>query len=117
MLHVTDRCAAGGIFLEGANISISGGTLFTDNIAEADGGGISMTGPIMVNVSEAKFASNTAELGGAISLGSPDGNSRTYDKCSFNDNKGSDGGALYLFGGSGVDAVTDSVFRDNHASK
>ncbi|CAM9631089.1 unnamed protein product, partial [Laminaria digitata] len=75
-----------------------------------------MQTPAKVNMSGLSFTLNTAELGGAISLGAPERNNRVYDNCTFSDNRASDGGAMYLFGGSGVDVVTASVFRHNHAS-
>lgn len=68
-------------------------------------------------MSSLKFSSNTATLGGAIALGSPENNDRVYDQCTFIDNKALDGGAMYLFGDAGVDIINSSVFRGNHASK
>lgn len=63
------------------------------------------------------FTANDAQLGGAIALTSFDSSDRTYDKCVFADNTAEDGGAIYMYGVSGSEFVTGSVFRDNYARK
>ena len=76
-----------------------------------------MAAPLEVRLANVTFASNTAKTGGAISLESTNDDRRVYDNCIFKDNTATDGGAVYFYGGAGVDYVTNSVFFDNYASK
>lgn len=68
----------------------------------------------MANVA---FASNTAVLGGAISLISHTNIDREYENCTFVNNSAETGGALHLYSGVGADVLDDSVFSDNFARK
>lgn len=92
-------------------------TLFAANSAEARGGAIVISQSIKSSITNASFTSNTAPIGGAIALWSPFSNERTYDDCVFIGNTAADGGAMYLYGDSGRDIITGSVFRENYASK
>lgn len=99
-------------------ISVTGTAWFTRNNAIAAGGAISLTAPVEVKISNVIFAANTAKNGGAISVDSTTHNDRrVYENCMFEDNMATDGGAVYLFGGAGLDYVTSSIFRNNFASK
>lgn len=111
------RGATGAVDSYLGNITVRGDALFIGNIAGVYGGSIVLAGTSSSNITSATFTANDAKLGGAIALTSTDNNDRTYDKCVFADNTAEDGGAIYMYGGSGSEFVTDSVFRDNYASK
>lgn len=96
---------------------IKGNTLFTGNSAEKRGGAIVISQSAQSVITNAIFTSNTAPIGGAIALWSPFPNERTYDDCVFIGNTAADGGAMYLYGDSGRDIITGSVFRENYASE
>lgn len=96
---------------------IRGNSLFTANSAWKRGGAIVIAATLKSVITGATYTSNTAPIGGAITLWAPNPNERVYDNCIFIGNTAADGGAMYLYGVSGLDVVTGSVFRDNYASK
>ncbi|CAM9476657.1 unnamed protein product [Laminaria digitata] len=98
-------------------MTIRGGTLFTGNFASVRGGAIVIERTSKSNITSVTCTANKAVLGGAIALRYPSDNDRVYDKCVFADNTAINGGAVYLYGDSGHDVITDSVFRGNYASK
>lgn len=76
-----------------------------------------MTSPVEVQITNITFESNAAKVGGAVSMDSPNDNRRIFHNCKFYGNTGTDGGAMSLYGGAGVDYIFDCDFRDNYASK
>ncbi|CAM9651378.1 unnamed protein product [Ectocarpus fasciculatus] len=102
------------------NISSNIDTSFVGNHAGVAGGAIFLsgvdTGPVFTEVN---FASNVAEIGGAVSLfgcgNTPVGNHpTTFDRCRFVDNQGaSTGGAIES--AAGKDVFNGSVFESNTA--
>ena len=108
---------AGGVYTTEGNLTFKDNIRFTRNVAEFDGGAIAMIAPDEVNMTGSTFTSNTARLGGAVSLTSLIHNQRTFQNCMFVNNSATDGGAMYLYGDAGVDVVAESLFHDNYASK
>ena len=94
-----------------------GNAEFIGNSAISGGGAIWSMGPYIFQVSKAIFQSNGAELGGAIYVGSTNGIETEFSGCTFEGNEATDGGAVYLYTGTGVDAFTKCMFRDNYASE
>lgn len=108
---------AGAIDSNIGNTVIRGNTLFTANSARKRGGAIIFASTMKSVITNATCTSNTAPLGGAITSWAPNPVDRVYDNCIFIGNTAVDGGAIYLYGASGQDIITGSVFRDNYASK
>eukprot|EP00904_Undaria_pinnatifida_P012520 jgi/Undpi1/8399/HiC_scaffold_25.g10867.m1 len=98
-----------------ANATSVGNAEFIGNSAISGGGAIWSMGPYIFQVSKAIFQSNGAELGGAIYVGSTNGIETEFSGCTFEGNEATDGGAVYLYTGTGVDAFTKCMFRDNYA--
>lgn len=69
----------------------------------------------LVKVGHARFLLNNAEVGGGVFLTLVVGQSTNFDKCLFEGNEAKDGGAVYLYTGTGVDVFTECFFRDNFA--
>ena len=66
-------------------------------------------------ITGSNFTSNSANVGGAVSLAGVDQDS-LIDDCIFTDNTASDGGAVYLWtGGDAAVTVKDSIFSGNTA--
>lgn len=102
----------------GGNLSFSswGGAIFSSNVAERDGGAISIMTPNDVHITGVEFSSNTADRGGAIYMASPEHDTgRTYKDCAFNGNSATAGGAVYLNAQSGTDTVVGCAFDSNFA--
>ena len=76
-----------------------------------------ITAPESLDLSGSNFISNQAEFGGAVSLTSTKEETREFGECYFEENRATDGGALYLYTGAGTAAVKDSDFVKNHASE
>lgn len=97
-------------------------TSFVENSAVLDGGAISLTDPIEVYIVGASFVSNQALFGGAVSLASTIPTTGGLQRCRFETNDASNGGALYLSTAGTSDTglplfVEDSVFRHNIAGE
>ncbi|KNC46250.1 polymorphic outer membrane protein [Thecamonas trahens ATCC 50062] len=112
----TEPAVGAGIVIIGAS---SGVVLvnctFARNVAEFDGGGISVFDGAPLEVIGSVFDSNSAEAGGALNVAGTAG-SRVVG-CSFMHNTaGSVGGALHFDKGSGSLTMTGSVLVGNSAS-
>lgn len=68
-----------------------------------------------IQIKGVPFESNDAKLGGAIFVVFTEDILTEFSVCVFEGNKASDGGAVYLATGSGVDGFAASGFRDNFA--
>lgn len=90
--------------------------LFVGNTARDFGGALSLANPVALNVSDVTFASNVAESGGAVSVTSTDWAIADFQRCQFESNKGTRGGALY-FNGDGQRLIHDSSLRLNVAGE
>ena len=118
-----DSCVSGGIYSSlSLKFEVAGDISFVENTAVLDGGAISLTDPIDVDIISASFASNEAAFGGAVSMTSAIGTTVWFERCRFESNDASNGGALYLINGGTSDAeasnlVQDSVFRRNVAGE
>lgn len=89
---------------------------FVGNTALDFGGALSLANPVTLNVSDATFTSNVAESGGAVSVTSTDWAIADFQRCEFESNKGTRGGALY-FNGDGQRLIHDSSLRLNVAGE
>lgn len=89
---------------------------FVMNSAFDFGGAIAVSNPLKLNVSDVNFASNKAEAGGAISVASAEGAAAEFQRCRFERNRGTRGGALY-FNGEGKRWLQDSSLRLNVAGE
>ncbi|CAN0450956.1 unnamed protein product, partial [Scytosiphon promiscuus] len=90
---------------------------FIDNSASGLGGAMLFQSPDLLQVSGATFRSNEAVLGGAVYLTAVEDKQTAFSACDFEGNLADDGGAFYLYTGPGVDVFTESVFKNNFASK
>lgn len=110
---------AGGIdsYAGSVILSFEGTGWFTGNDAKASGGAIYISEPDEANIANTVFSSNAAKFGGAIALEGVSHSRRVYENCSFFDNMATDGGAVYFYGGAGLEHVSGSVFRNNYASE
>lgn len=106
---------------DGSTVDFLGIASFVLNIAFADGGAISLSGPrtspTPFTITDVTFISNVAVLGGAVYLESTTGAAGGVRDCVFEGNNASYGGALYLNTGDRQGYVNASVFRDNFAGK
>lgn len=71
--------------------------------------------PDQVEISDALFKSNIGSLGGAAYIAAVDHNQTVFSACVFEGNEAEDGGALYLYTGSGLDIINSSAFTNNYA--
>lgn len=94
-----------------------GGVAFIENVATKGGGAIYLGGNILMQAGHATYRSNTAEFGGAIYVALAVDKLTEFSTCLFEGNQATDGGAVYLYTGTGLDIFTDCVFRDNFASE
>lgn len=69
-----------------------------------------------LNVSDVVFTLNTAEFGGAVGLASTRWATAKFQRCRFESNKGTSGGALHI-DGKGQRTLHDSSFRLNVAGE
>ena len=114
----------GAIFVESSNLVVDDCTFIENSGVGVGSSGTSNTqgGAIVVFPNGAKatitgsnFTSNSANVGGAVSLAGVDQDS-LIDDCIFTDNTASDGGAVYLWtGGDAAVTVKDSIFSGNTA--
>lgn len=89
---------------------------FIENTALDFGGAISLANPVKLNMTDVTFASNKAESGGAIAVTSTDWTTGDFQRCRFESNSGTRGGALF-FNGVGQRLLQDSSFRLNIAGE
>lgn len=94
-----------------------GSVSFIENEATEKGGAIYLSGNVGVQARHATYSSNNAGLGGAIFVVLAEDQRTEFTTCLFEGNQATDGGAVYLYTGTGVDIFTDCVFRDNFASE
>ena len=72
----------------------------------------------LLEVSKVMFMSNKASLGGAVYVAAIEDEKQTiFSECVFERNEAADGGALYLYTGSGADIFNSSIFRKNFAGE
>lgn len=90
---------------------------FVGNSAVDFGGAIFIEQVDLLEVSEAIFEANEAQLGGAVYIASVEDKQTNFSSCVFEGNKAADGGAVYLYTGPAVDLFTASVFRNNFAGE
>lgn len=90
--------------------------VFIGNTAFDYGGAISIADPDQLNISDVVFVLNEAESGGALGLTSTSWATGDFQRCRFESNKGTRGGALYL-DGEGQRILHDSSFRFNVAGE
>lgn len=89
---------------------------FVENTAFDYGGAISLANPISVHISDVAFTLNRAESGGAVALTSTVMASAELQRCRFEYNNATRGGALY-FSGEGQTFLHGSSFRHNVAGE
>lgn len=83
---------------------------------------MSLTDPIKFNIIDARFETNSGASGGAVSVVSTLGTAGGFERCRFDGNDATDGGALYLSTGDTDDTdnprfVLGSVFLHNVAGE
>ena len=114
----------GAIFVESSNLEVDNCTFENNKGVGVGSSGTSNTqgGAIVVfpsgaqaTITDSKFISNVARVGGAVSFAGVDGDS-LIDNCTFVDNLADDGGAFYFWSGSATITVTDSDFINNAAA-
>lgn len=89
---------------------------FVGNTASDYGGAISIGDLDNLNMSDVSFISNEAESGGAVGLTSTKWATAGFQRCRFESNKATRGGALFLDGE--VQSIChDSSFRLNVAGE
>lgn len=88
---------------------------FVNNSAGGLGGAILFQQCDQIQVTGVWFVSNNASLGGAVYIVAVDDKQTLFSDCVLEDNSASDGGAVYLSTGPGVDIFDTSVFRNNLA--
>lgn len=114
---------SGGVFSALCpQVHLIGMISFMENTAVLDGGAISLTDPNDFHVLGTSFLSNKAGSGGAVSLATTGPTTGGFDRCRFDSNDASDGGALYLNTADSGDTenptfIRDSVFRNNLAGE
>lgn len=114
---------SGGMFFASCpKVDVRGTISFTDNKSVLDGGAISLTDPIEFYITDTSFSSNQAGSGGAVSLSATEPTTGGFERCVFDRNLASNGGALYLITGDTSDTaapnfVLGSVFRNNVAGE
>lgn len=89
---------------------------FIDNRALDNGGAISSVNPSELSISDTLFVLNTAKSGGAVRLASTSRSTAIFQRCRFESNNGTRGGAL-RFDGEGQRIIQDSSFRRNVAGE
>jgi len=90
-------------------------TLFHTNRNEARGGAVALLG-VDASFGDCDFIENASTdefWGGAVYASALRTSLLRFDRCNFRSNRGADGGAVYLGGGSAV--VTNCTFEDNVA--
>lgn len=92
------------------------GIHFIGNTAIDYGGAISIANADKLNVSDVVFTFNKAEFGGAVGLTSTRWATAKFQRCRFESNKGTSGGALHI-DGKGQRTLHDSSFRLNVAGE
>ena len=104
--------------LEDEPVALAGDLSFVHNDAGTAGGAMSIGDPSELSVVGALFRSNSANLGGAVSVTAVQEEQRTFMSCRFEDNTAiADGGAMQFIAGGGVDFVSSSTFRNNFAGE
>lgn len=88
---------------------------FIDNTAIEFGGAMRLFGSNTVQVSGVSFIANSAELGGAVYIALMNEKYTEFTASNFDGNRAADGGAVYLYTGTGVDVFSSSGFRGNIA--
>lgn len=92
--------------------------VFSENTATSSGGALSTWEAGLLKINDTRFASNTAEFGGAVFIGSAQAVQAEFSGCIFEDNTAVDGGAVFLHTTpAGGGRFTASVFRGNLAGK
>lgn len=114
-LHRCGRVTGGPYSEAGDDGNLIWSVRFIGNSALALGGAMELDEPKLLQVSGATFDSNSAPLGGAVYVVSVYDRQTNFDNCVFEGNEAEDGGAFYLYTGSGVDIFTASIFRGNFA--
>lgn len=104
---------------ESGLVNITGGVLFSGNFASVNGGAMSTDAVADLNVDGATFVLNEAASGGGaawvLSMTSIPFQRYLFERCTFEANRATDGGALYLFNSGTTVRVNGSVFRENVA--
>lgn len=72
---------------------------------------------VLKNVSGSLFSANEASIGGAVFSSDTREDEMVFGACVFEENRATDGGALYLNAFGDVDIVTASYFRGNVAGE
>ena len=97
---------------------LRGDLSFVNNSASTRGGALSVGDPGELTMVGARFESNTANVGAAVSVTAVQNQERVYEACRFEHNNATaDGGAIHFSTVGGYDAVTSSVFRGNYAGE
>ena len=90
---------------------------FIGNAAVDAGGALYAIDCDLLQVCNATFGWNNAELGGAVVVVVSADETSEFSNCMFDGNTAVDGGAVYLYTSTGVDTFTSSVFRYNLAGE
>ncbi|MCB9685319.1 MAG: putative metal-binding motif-containing protein [Alphaproteobacteria bacterium] len=87
---------------------------FERGTAVADGGALSMSGPVQLTITDSRFDENRAARGGAIALGPEGGAALVVRSSSFEGDEGTEsGGAIHA--SSGAVSVSTTSFISNRA--